>query len=113
MEQYFTDDELRCKCCEKLVIDLDFRTRLNNARALAGFAFVVTSGYRCEQHNQAVGSTSTNHVLGKAADIKCTNGWTRYAIVRAMIEANMMGIGIGNYFIHCDTNRTDHAIWTY
>ena len=113
MEQYFTDDELRCKCCGKLGIDQDFLNLLNRARERAGIPFVVTSGYRCEKHNRNVGSSSSNHVFGMAADIKCVESWKRYSMVQAMIFAGMRGIGISKDFVHCDTNRTTRAMWTY
>lgn len=113
MKNYFTDSELKCKCCGDCLIDQDFLDRLNHARYGAGFPFNVTSGYRCEKHNRDVGSTSINHVSGKAADIQCVDARKRYEMVRAMIEAGMLGIGIGKFFVHCDTNRTTPCIWTY
>ena len=113
MKQYFTDNELRCKCCGKLVINQDFRDRLNKARFYAWFPFVVNSGYRCEKHNSDVGSTSLNHVAGKAADIKCVDAHDRYIMVQSMINAGMLGIGIGPKYVHCDINRELGHIWTY
>lgn len=113
MEQYFTDDELKCKCCGALIIDTVFRIRLNLARHLAGFPFRITSGYRCEKHNKEVGSTSLNHVRGMAADVKCVDSKQRFLMVRAMQQAALLGIGIGKTFVHCDTNRTNPSIWTY
>lgn len=113
MRNYFTDSELKCKCCGKFIFDQDFLDRLNHAREIAGFPFNVNSGYRCEKHNRAVGSTSLNHVDGKAADIKCADSWDRYRMVAAMIQAGIPGIGIGKTFVHGDTNRTTPCIWTY
>lgn len=112
-KSYFTNDEMKCKCCGKLLIDTEFKEKLNIARELAGFPFLVDSGYRCEAHNKAVGSTSTNHTIGRAADIKCSAGRKRYEIIRAMISAGMLGIGVGPDYVHCDTNRTTPALWTY
>ena len=113
MKQYFRNDELCCKCCGKLIIDQDFLERLNKARELADFPFIVTSGYRCPTHNVKVGSQSTNHTTGKAADIECIDPHRRYMMVRAMIEAGILGIGIGLRFIHCDINRASWTLWTY
>ncbi|MBU2118765.1 MAG: hypothetical protein KJ954_14350 [Alphaproteobacteria bacterium] len=113
MKSYFTDAELKCPCCWKLVMDQDFLEKLNQARELAGFAFSVDSGYRCEKHNAEVGSTSTNHTRGKAADIICPDGYQKYVMVRSMIITGLLGIGIGKDFLHVDTNRTMPAIWTY
>ena len=113
MNNYFTESELKCKCCWKLIIDQDFLNRLNRAREIAGFPFNVNSGYRCKNHNRAVGSTSINHEIGKAADIKCSDSLDRYLMVAAMIQAGILGIGIGKTFVHGDTNRTTPCIWTY
>ena len=113
MEQYFRNDELRCKCCGALTIDAVFRMRLNLARHLAGFPFIVTSGYRCWKHNIDVGSTSSNHTSGQAADIKCLDPFDRFFMVQAMFKAEMLGIGINKEFIHCDINRSRKALWTY
>ena len=113
MENHFTSDEMKCKCCGKLLIDTDFRDKLNIARELANFPFVVSSGYRCEKHNKEVGSTSSNHTIGRAADIRCFDPDRKYIMVKAMMDAGMLGIGIGPAFVHCDTNREIPAIWTY
>lgn len=113
MQSYFTDEELGCRCCGKLIIDRDFREKLNVARFFTGFPFILDSGYRCPKHNKDIGSTSVNHIIGKAADIKCTNDRERYKMVMALIGAGMLGLGLGNNFIHCDTNRKVAAVWTY
>jgi uncharacterized protein YcbK (DUF882 family) len=113
MQNYFTDAELKCKCCGKLIIDELFLAKLNAARAMAGFPFIITSGYRCIKHNADVGSTSANHTSGKAADIKCIYSGERYIMVQTMFYAGMLGIGISKGFIHCDINRSLKSLWTY
>ena len=113
MKSYFSDDELKCRCCGKLIIDEEFREQLNLARGIAGFPFIVDSGYRCEKHNTDVGSTSTNHTSGKAADIACDNANLKYDMVKALIRAGLKGIGIAKTFVHCDTNRIIPSIWIY
>lgn len=113
MKTYFTDEELQCKHCGLLIFDPEFRQKLDHARESANIPFIVTSGYRCPEHNKSVGSTSTNHTSGKAADIYCKDSHARYEIVKALIQCGMMGIGVGGRFIHCDTNRTRREIFTY
>lgn len=113
MKEYFTDDEFKCKCCGMMNIDKDFRRRLNMARGITGFPWVPESGCRCEKHNKEVGSVTLNHVVGKAADIRCVDAKKRYQIVDAMMVAGIRGIGIGKTFVHGDTNRELLAIWTY
>ena len=113
MENFFTENEMKCPCCGNLMMDTDFMKKLNMARWIARIPFVVNSGYRCPEHNKNVGSTSTNHTTGKAADIRCTDSTKRYDMVMAMIGAGIPGIGIGPTFIHCDVNRTAAMLWTY
>ena len=113
MQSFFTEDEMKCPCCGKTIMDVAFIKYLNMARFLAGFPFVVSSGYRCPDHNKKVGSTSTNHTSGMAADIRCTDSRERYEMVQAMIGAGMIGLGIGLNYIHCDINRTTPRIWIY
>ena len=113
MKTYFTDDELRCPCCEKLYMDREFMARLNHAREAAMIPFVITSGFRCSKHNTEVGSKSINHIAGKAVDISCRTSGRRYMMVKTLIDAGMTGIGIGPMFIHADTNRELGVIWLY
>lgn len=112
MKSYFTDDELKCKCCGKLIIDDVFLFRLNWARHVVEIPFVVSSGYRCPKHNAAEGSTSTNHTTGKAVDLSCLDHFLRYKIIAACIDAGILGIGINKTFLHVDVNRTLPSIWT-
>jgi len=113
MTEYFTESELECKCCGKKKIDKLFLAKLNYARESAGFPFIVDSGYRCPKHNAEVGSTSGNHVSGKAVDIRCFDANKRIRMVAALIAAGMLGIGVNKTFVHCDTNRTGTAMWLY
>ena len=113
MEENFTDDELKCQCCGDLRFDHAFRIKLNVARRIAGIPFVVSSGYRCPTHNEAVGSKTQNHEKGLAVDIKCLDSARRFKIVKALIEVNVLGIGIYEDFIHGDINRVTPRIWLY
>ncbi len=113
MSEYFTDDELKCRCCGMMNIDDAFLVKLNIARELAGFPFEIESGCRCEKHNREVGSHTKNHVWGKAVDIRCVDAHLRFRIVEVLQSVGILGIGIGKTFVHGDTNRTVSSIWTY
>jgi uncharacterized protein YcbK (DUF882 family) len=91
----------------------DFLNLLDNAREESTISFTITSGYRCPKHNKEVGSTSTNHTSGKAADIKCFDGYSRLKIIAALIKVGFRRIGIGKDFIHCDINHSVESIWLY
>lgn len=111
---HFSEDEFRCKCgCGKAEMDSRFLVMIDEARRLAGIPFAITSGYRCEAHNAAVGSTSTNHTKGLAADIACNGGPDRYDMVASLIKAGFRRIGLAKKFIHCDINDGPGSIWLY
>lgn len=78
----------------------------------------VNSGYRSPSHNKAIsGSKNSQHVLGKAADIKAkgipTN--TLYALIEDLIDKGEIlqgGLGLYNTFVHYDIRKTK-ARWDY
>lgn len=110
---YFKPSEFACKCCGSIGINPDFVKMLEEAREVAGVPFVITSGYRCQKHNKAVGSTSTNHTSGKAADIKATDGPTRGKILRGLYLAGFKRVGVAKDFIHADISDSVESCWLY
>lgn len=108
-------EEMRCKCgCRAIIFDDKFLERLNTARGRAKTPFRITSGYRCPAHNAAVGSTSQNHVSGRAADIACTHGALRLRIILALLESGFRRIGVGQTYVHVDDMPDmPHSIWVY
>ena len=111
--KFFQIREFACKHCGEAKMDSKFLKMIDNAREIAGLPFHITSGYRCPVHNKNVGSTSTNHVKGLAADITCRAGPTRLKIVEAMLAVGFKRIGIHKNFIHCDINEGPESIWLY
>lgn len=94
-------------------MDEAFKELIDEARSMAKVPFVVNSGFRCDAHNQAVKSTSTNHTTGRAADIACRAGFTRLYMIRGLLNAGFQRLGIGQTYIHADTNNLPPAIWVY
>ena len=113
MNELITESDMKCPCCDKVILDKVFFVKLRSTRYLCDFPFVIHSGYRCEIHNREVGSKTINHILGKAADIRCLDSRDRFLMVKTLMEVGMLGIGIGKTFVHCDINRTLQSIWTY
>lgn len=114
--QHFNIEEFACHCCGKIAMDEAFLARLEKAREIAGVPFKITSGYRCPKHNAVVGSTSRNHVNGKAADIEALSGPVRGKILRGLYLAGFKRIGVGKTFIHADTMETEgspESCWLY
>jgi len=113
--KHFQPSEFTCKCgCGGNKMQSAFLEVLDKARELAGVPFKINSGYRCEKHNKEVGSTSRNHTSGNAADIACTDGPTRFKIVRGLIAAGFKRIGVAKTFIHADcVEGGPTSIWFY
>lgn len=68
--KYFVKDEFTCKCgCKMNNIDLKLVKILDDIRSHYNKKIIITSGCRCESHNNNVGGVKgSKHVLGKAAD---------------------------------------------
>ena len=125
--QYFnyeTDKMLACSCCGVQGMDEQFMSILDTLRHDLGFPFIITSGYRCPNHNSVVSSTGATgpHTTGKAIDIG-VYGDDAYKLVTAAQDYGITGIGIkqnGSYqsrFIHLDIlSRPEQPrpwIWSY
>ena len=97
-------------------MDMEFLSKLDQARSLCDIPFRITSGYRSEAHNLKVGGVSnSSHTKGLAADIHCNNSVSRFIIVTALLKAGLNRIGIADTFIHVDndTDKVANVIWTY
>ena len=75
LSAHFNAREFRCKCgkTHDTEINPNLVTNLEKLyRALSCSKIVVTSGYRCSDHDKAVGGNGTGqHTKGNAADIIC------------------------------------------
>jgi uncharacterized protein YcbK (DUF882 family) len=97
MSKYFTAAEFhRCiPACSIQQMDPDFLALLDRVREAAGIPLVLTCAYRSREWDEAKGrSGNSAHTRGKAVDIRCNAGATRYKIVRAALECGIRRIGI-------------------
>lgn len=112
-----TSKNLRCKHCKALPAPEHYErilTRVNLLEALCGHPLYVTSGYRCEQHNIAIGGAKkSRHVVGDAADVMCKDLTPRelYDICDADPILASGGLACSETFLHidCHTRRR----WLY
>jgi len=116
--RHFKIKEFLCPCCGQGVEEMSkgLLYMLDTARDIAGIPFIITSGFRCHEHNKEVGgSPASSHLEGVAADIKADTSRKRYLIVKALIQAGFNRIGIGKNFVHVDLDldKTDSLMWTY
>lgn len=97
-------------------MDKTFLSMIEEARAIAGIPFKITSGYRTEIRNKKVGGVSNSaHIKGLAADIRCSDSVSRYLIINSLRDVGFTRIGIAKTFIHCDidTSKDANVIWIY
>jgi len=109
----FSEAEMTCRCgCGRADMNAGFMNLLQGIRDQLARPLVVTSGFRCPEHNAAVGGKpSSQHLIGRAADI-VTNANLAHCLVRAAIPL-MRGVGIGAIFIHLDNRDGLPVLWTY
>jgi zinc D-Ala-D-Ala carboxypeptidase len=125
--KYFKLREFVCSCgCGKNKINRTFVKVLDAARAYSkdengsDIPFIITSGYRCEQHYESKKNPNSSHIKGLAADILVKNSRERAVILAALMNAGFTRFGIsskknGPNFIHVDLDedKIQGVIWTY
>jgi len=114
----FYPENFKCPCCGKGPQEMDraMVRALDNARDKANIPFVVTSAYRCPDHNAEVGGVASSaHVRGYAVDIKCDGSRSRHKIVTALKAVNFHRIGVAKDFVHADKDPDKPALvlWVY
>lgn len=114
LSAYFQSSEFRCPCCGRVKVAEKLIQGLQKLRDRLGVPIHVTSGYRCKEHNAAVGgSTNSLHLTGQAADITCKLSLLRlYFEALGIGEFQTGGVGLypDNNFIHVDV-RNSRARW--
>jgi len=115
---YFTREEFACQYTGDNEISDDLLLKIDLLRARCGFPFVITSGYRSEDHPiERKKEKAGTHAQGIAADIKVSNGTQRYTIVEEAIKMGFTGIGVANGFVHVDIRNLDGneapVMWCY
>ena len=98
---------------DPIFIDSELVTILQNIRTHFGRAVTITSAYRTPPKNKACGGTTySQHLYGKAADIK-VSGITpkKVAEYAETLLQGKGGIGIYDTFTHIDV-REKKSRWT-
>ena len=113
----FKSYEFQCKCgCNAADMDQELLNMLYEARQIAQIPFVITSGYRCHDHNKNVGGRpGSAHTRGYAVDISANNSRARFIIINALVAAGFTRIGIAKTFIHVDDDpdKDINVAWLY
>lgn len=114
LSKHFNRSEFDCKCnkCTPIAVDYELVNILEDIREHFGVPVKVTSSYRCESHNKAVGGAkNSKHKLGIAADIqlKGIDPMDVYSYLNS-VYPNSYGFGLYNTFVHVDA-RSSKARW--
>jgi uncharacterized protein YcbK (DUF882 family) len=115
LSEHFSKKEFACKCgCGFADPDPELVSKLERLRELCGNKPLhINSACRCEKHNKAVGgSPKSQHLLGKAADVRKLLGMSIDEMARKAEQAGFTGIGRYDSFIHVDV-RGQRAHWDY
>ncbi len=117
MKNYFSDNELKCKCgCGLLNFAPGFREHLNHLRDEFGIPMRVNSCCRCYKHNEAIGGHEKSLHVGDnpyhktkgtiAIDID-TSAYSRDEREQLIYLAavNNWSVGLGDTFLHLDLRK--------
>ena len=118
----FSVNEMACRCgCGTSEMDPEFMRMLQELRDQMQGPLLVSSGKRCDHHNDAV-STAKNkkkgvHTLGQASDILISGEMAMLLFEKAR-QIGFSGIGLSqrgphqDRFVHLDT-KPRKALWSY
>ena len=112
--QSFNSNDFDCKCkqlCDETLLDSRIPNLLQQLEDELGFQIIITSAYRCEQHNKNVGgSTTSTHLEGLAVDLWCED---MDKLAKAIERINPeYSIGRYNGFLHLDL-REEGRRWDF
>lgn len=98
----FYRDEFDCKCgCGLNTVSEALVKLLQEIREISRVPMVVTSGMRCKDHNAREGGKATSdHLLGLAVDVACSDAQIRRALVRIALSVGVPTIGIKKDCLH-------------
>ena len=111
LSQHFAVNEFQCKCGKghDFQLDTDLVDKLEKLfTALDCSKIVISSGFRCVEHDKKVGGTGTGqHTIGKAADLCCYGQDGKpivtYKVCCAAQDIGFTGIArINDSHTHCD-----------
>lgn len=114
----FAVTEMACHCCGKADMDSEFMRMLQELRNEVG-TLRITSGFRCEDHNEKISTTGRHgpHTEAKASDI-LVSGERAMMLFEKARQIGFSGIGVSQKgphhirFVHVDTLERK-ALWSY
>lgn len=121
--EFFTKEELECKCGCGGLPETSFIEKLEALRKLCSFPLPVSSGYRCPIYNDIVSSSGKSgpHTTGHAVDI-AVDRQRAYKLLTLVETFGFTGIGLqqkgAGRFVHLDDlpnkeGQPRPTVWTY
>jgi len=114
LSEHFSRAELQCKDCGQCLLSPRLLPALEALRALGPEPIIIHDGYRCAEHNAAVGGVQhSEHCTGEAVDCVIEGLTLQQMYDRAKQIPDFVNGGIGVYsenFIHVDV-RQRSARW--
>ena len=106
LTEHLAENEFACRCCGTLPttgISMALLLGLERLRLRIGRPINISSGYRCPDHNRAVGGVwNSQHVKGTAADIYVDG----MGVLELANICKQIFDGVGTYvdsgFVHVD-----------
>jgi uncharacterized protein YcbK (DUF882 family) len=111
LSKNFKISEFICKEGKNEVLfNMELINKLQQMRDIVKEPIYIASGYRSVNYNKACGGAAgSQHLYGKAADIKCKNA-SPFDLLQIAEQLNFGGIGIYNTWLHVDV-RSGHSRW--
>ena len=117
LSKYFSSKEFQNSTDKEFYIDPLLLQKLDLVREELGEPISITSGYRSPKHNAKIGgSLSSQHCLGKAADIRPSRtSKDKLDILYSICEKHFEAVGDGRSrgFIHVDIRKGRKRRWDY
>lgn len=117
---HFWRHELECRCgCGQMNMDDSFMLKLVDVREAYGSPMIITSGYRCPEHDDTFGGHRV-HTTGHAVDVAISRTEAfnlLVAVMRPPVEFRGLGFKQhgGGRFIHLDDLEESPRpnLWSY
>ena len=95
------------KDAEVVGLDTELVAMLDRARHIAEVPFIITSGKRTIEENQAAGGVlDSSHLKGLAVDLRCQDSTRRWAMLDALFKVGFKRLGIYPAHLHVDLDPT-------
>ena len=115
--KYFSYDEIKCRCkrpeCDAVDVSPGLLDIMDEIREEWGKPITVTSGSRCDFHNEKVGGVKkSRHLEGKALDV-AVEPQDMLAFAALCQDKGITGIGLAKGWMHLERIRGKFRCWFY